>query len=83
MNKTSKQFLGDLGTLKGDVEVAIFKQLRDRSVSKTEVSGTVVAIDTDDRGFKTVFVNSVPAQKCSLEELIDILEQLEQNRSDA
>ena len=54
MSKTAKQFLGDLGTMKGDVEVAIFKQLRARGVNKANYGGTIVEVGTNIHGARTV-----------------------------
>ena len=80
MSKTAKQFLGDLGTMKGDVEVAIFKQLRARGVNKANFGGTIIEVGTNTHGARTVFVNNVSAAECSLESLVDILDRMEQER---
>ena len=79
MSKTARQFLGELGTMKGDVEVAIFKRLRDRGVTSTECNGTLIEVKSsaETNQVRAVFIDGTPAMRCHVERLVDVLEDLE------
>lgn len=76
MSKTAKQFLGEIGTMKGDVETAIFKQLRARGSNMTIVNGTVVEVH-EGATVRSIYVGGKSALHQPLETLVDILSSME------
>ena len=81
--------LGRLGELIGDVEVHLYKAMKERNLKETTVTNrdgvdiTIrVAPSPDTNQAKAVFVQNVPAVKCNVHVLIDALESLENNENE-
>ena len=80
----ANKYFGELGTLIGNVEVSIYKILKNQDLKRTAVTGArgdvyniKLGPSKETHQGMAVFVNGTPAMRCNVHELLDALEGLE------